>query len=105
MIVNLVRKWHFLLKFKWVRKKVYKIVKQHYIDHPNGTIGICKRLNKLFNLWDKKNDISYEYVIYENFPELQLQKPEKDYSIDLFWFPLNDTDSRIKCLEEAIKLC
>jgi hypothetical protein len=58
----------------------------------------------LCDYFDSKHSV-YLYVSDEIFnnilPELYAQNPHNN---KMFWFPIGDTQSRITCLENAIKL-
>lgn len=68
----------------------------------NIPIGLCKVLafaTKELN--PKIRGYRYSGIVYANFPELYLQKPEP---AGLWWWPLDDRASRITALKNAIAI-
>ncbi len=75
------------------RRNVYRRIKERYMS--GWGHGLCYML---FYLTNEQT----ESVKIEDYPELVERKP-KEIRDDGFWWPVEDKESRINVLEEAIK--
>ena len=86
------------------RLEIYKLAKENFIRMGTQQCGICVELSIASLKTYKIPIFSYEPI--EMFPEFNAIKPEGNrYGIGgLFWWPIEDTDSRIKAFDRMIEL-
>lgn len=81
-------------------KELLTLLKKHYIElhkSPNSGSGLCYSAHNLYRIGKIKGT---EYYILSNY--IELNKPANIYSI--YWWPVNNTVSRIKWIEKHLKL-
>jgi len=83
-----------------LRLKLYeKALEDYRKSHFECGRGFCKYFNFRHHI-DVYAKVDFEKIL----PELYNQKPEKMYDEDGWWFIPGVKSSRIKCLENAIKM-
>lgn len=111
---------------KQERHRLYELMLRLYklqIDYEEVTYGFCSLLktlwipghinNNIFKAFTEKEQELLEYTYYvEDLAELMEYKPEEIFytctgeetdNSEQFWFPISNTEIRIKILEECIE--
>lgn len=84
------------------RNTIYKeaLFQYRFALHKDIYIGICAALFKALQHLGEVNGKPDPFDFIEEYPEIAKYKPERNC---LFWFPVYETEMRIKILEEAIQ--